>query len=466
MNESITFGAATAVTANLITAGNTPAALDATQFLAELKAKRISALEYVQSCFDRIERFDGMVKAFKQVGRDMALQRARKIDERVARGESIGAMAGVPVGVKDVFNTYDFATGMGSSILDSYQPGNDARIVSDIRLEGGIIAGKTVTAEFAVHSPGPTRNPHDLQRTPGTSSSGSAAAVASFMVPVALGTQTAGSIIRPASYCGVIGYKPSFGLIPRTAMLKTTDTLDTVGYLARSVTDVELLLETTRVRGHNYPVSEAALADPGRQPPVGRRWRVAVLRGPKSDVEAPSVKLGVERLANAMAAAGCEVFEYRLPPDFDQAHEVHEAIYQRSLSYYFRHEWKDHADMFSPRLQAMIEGGLRVSAEQYQQALARQSALRQQFDQLAAVDFDILLCPSTADEAPIGLDAEDPVDHCLIWTMVGAPSISLPLLTGRTGRPAGCQFVARRYADYCLLNFARFVEQILPGFPA
>lgn len=442
--------------------GNTLADLTACEFLELFRKGKVSALDYAKACSDRIEQFDGEVKAFHRWDRARFEERAALIDTQWADGKRALWMPGVPVGVKDVFNTYDFPTGMGSAILDNYTPGNDARVVSNIRLEGGLIPGKTVTAEFAVHHPGATVNPHDPGRTPGTSSSGSAAAVATRMVPVGLGTQTAGSTIRPASYCGILGWKPSFGLLPRTAMLKTTDTLDTIGLLARSVDDLELLFEVCRVRGHNYPVSDAALSDPARQTVSKRRWRIGLMQGPKMALEKPAPRAALDALAKALASAGIEIVLYRLPREFDEAHAIHERTYRRALAYYFKLEWAQRPDMFSPILAEMIRDGLEnIPPEDYKRNISVQAGLARLFDrELLDNNLDAVMCLATADEAPVGLDARDIPDHCLIFTMVGASAMTLPLLAGTTGLPVGVQIATRKYSDYKLLALARMMMEI------
>lgn len=436
---------------------NTIAELTATEFLHLLERREVALGDYARACMDRIDQFDPMLRAFRSFDRARVEARIAQLEARFQQGP-MARMSGVPVAVKDIFNTYDYPTGMGSPILEGYTPGNDARVVSNVRLEDGIIVGKTVTAEFAVHNPSATVNPHDHRRTPGTSSSGSAVAVATRMAPVALASQTAGSVIRPASYCGVFGYKPSFGLLPRTAVLKTADTLDTVGFMARSVDDLALMFEVCRVRGHNYPVTEAALGHPARQRVLGRAWRVGLVQGPKSGFESAAARSGLKRLCARLAAAGCDIFEYRLPDAFEETHDTHERIYRRSLAYYFKTEWSSNSALFSPILQEMIRRGFEISPEQYQADLQRQVKLAQLFDE-ECEKFDVLIGLSTADDAPIGLDAGDLPDHCLIWTMVGAPSISLPLLSGSSGLPVGVQIVARKYADYKLLDFVRIVVQ-------
>jgi Asp-tRNA(Asn)/Glu-tRNA(Gln) amidotransferase A subunit family amidase len=443
---------------------NTPANLTATEFLALLHRSEISVLDYVSACADRVTQLEPALRAWAYYDRDQFLASARTIDDAVVAARKAdaplpGRMTGVPVGVKDIFNTSDMPTGHGSATFDGFTPGNDARVVTNLRRENAVIAGKTATAEFAVHTAGATTNPYDAARSVGTSSGGSAVAVATGMVPVALASQTGGSTIRPASYCGVFGFKPSYGVLPRTAMLKTTDTLDTVGMVARSVPDLTLLFEVMRVRGPNYPIVDAALNDPARQSIGQRPWRVGVLHGPKSHHESAAARDGIRQLVERLAMAGCHVEDYSLPPDFDRAHDIHETIYNKSVSYYFRMEWGRAREKFSPRLNQMVEAGRQITPGTYVTALAEQSRLTQLLDD-SLEPFDVVLCPSTADEAPIGRDTPDLPDHCLIFTMCRAPSISLPLLRGTTGLPLGAQIVSRRFNDYILLAFADFAASV------
>lgn len=435
---------------------NSLAELTACEFLALLRQREISVEDYARACADRIERFNPTLRAFKSYDSQRLTARARAIDERLADGAPVTHFCGVPIAVKDIFNTYDFPTGMGSRIIDGYTPGNDARVVSDLRLAGAIVAGKTITAEFAVHHPGETLNPYDFDRTPGTSSSGSAVAVATHMTPVALATQTAGSTIRPASYCGVMGFKPSFGLIPRTAVLKTTDTLDTIAFMARSVPDLRLVFELARVRGHNYPVTETALGDPARMRTAGRPWRVGILDGPRSSLEAKTPSRGLGALVARLEADGCAVSPFRLPASFGHAHALHATIYHKALAYYFEIEYRAKKELFSDTLRLLIEDGMRISSEDYHDACRAQHALARELD-AALADFDVVVGLATADEAPVGLANNGPEDHCLIWTMCGAPAITLPLLRGDHGLPVGVQISARKYSDYALLDFAEYL---------
>lgn len=442
---------------------NSAAELTASQYLNLLQKKQISALEYVSACLDRIEALNGELYAFEHFNRERSESKATEIDQALASGADLGTMPGVPSGVKDIINVYDFPCARGTPILKDYMPGNDARVVDSFRRHGSIIVGKTVTAEFAVHHPGPTMNPYDDRRTPGTSSSGSAVAVATRMVPVSLATQTAGSIVRPASYCGVYGFKPSFGLIPRTGVLKTTDTLDTVGLMSRSVADLRLCFEASRVRGHNYPVSEKALNDPARNALGGRPWRVGIVEGPKTDQENPFLQKKLSLLIDGLRQAGMTVVPFRLPAEFNEAHDVHQRIYCKALSYYFKEEWNWKQESFSATMREMMQAGSALSAEQYHRDTERQAMLGRLLETTMAGTVDVLIGLSTADEAPHGLDAQDLPDHNLIWTMCGNPVLSLPHLTGANGLPVGVKIVARKYADHLLLDFADAFEDVLRG---
>lgn len=440
--------------------------LSAIESLHLLERGEITALALLEDCLAQIGEFDGLLQAWVHLDCELGKAQARAVDEKIRSGQRVGPLAGVPVGIKDIFNAIDMPTQMGSPIWKGFMPGNDARVVHSLRMADAVLPGKTVTAEFAVHTPGPTRNPHDPQCTPGTSSSGSAVAVASYMVPLALGTQTAGSILRPASYCGIYGFKPSFGLIPRTGMLKTTDTLDTVGYFARTVEDLELLLGAIRVHGPDYPLSHAALNDPSRQEKGSRPWRVAFVRGPKWDDAEAYARTAVEGFAKRLGMEeGVILEEVALSDDFSKAHDVHGVIYDKTLAYYFKEECRHHT-LISPIMYEIVERGKGISLAQYQAGLQEQSRLVQQFDEMLQ-RYDALLTLTTGGAAQKGLDTTDRPDTCLIWTLCGAPAVNLPVFSDSRGMPFGAQIIGRRYNDLLLLKFARFLRgrQLIPQAP-
>jgi Asp-tRNA(Asn)/Glu-tRNA(Gln) amidotransferase A subunit family amidase len=332
-------------------------------------------------------------------------------------------------------------------------------------MAGAVIPGKTVTAEFAVHTPGPTRNPHNPDYMAGTSSTGSAVVVAANMVPISIGTQTAGSTIRPASYTGIFGYKPSFGLLPRTAMLKTTDSLDTVGMFARSVRDLRLCFEVMRVKGADYPIQEQMLSDPTRRKKFGT-WRVGLVRGPQWDQAETYAQDSLLAFAEKLdREADIQVVEARLPESLRRVHELHATIYDRTLAYYFKEEFKQKT-LVSQTMYEIIRHGNEISLEEYKRALEDQFQISRELDQyLAAEELDLLLDYSTGGEALKGLDSPDRPDHCLIWTFCGNPAISLPVFVGPNNLPFGAQIVTCRYSDYLLLSFAEHLSEagLIPG---
>jgi Asp-tRNA(Asn)/Glu-tRNA(Gln) amidotransferase A subunit family amidase len=431
--------------------------LGATDAIKRLKSRDFTVAELVEACLEQIDRLEPIIHAWAHLDRESALKQAAALDRKIQEGKPVGVLHGVPVGVKDIFNTVDMPTQMGSPIWAGFTPGNDARVVHYLRMADAIIPGKTVTAEFAVHTPGPTLNPHNPEYMAGTSSTGSAVAVASYMVPVALGTQTAGSIIRPASYCGVYGFKPSFGLIPRTGMLKTTDSLDTVGFFARKVEDLALLFDVIRVRGLDYPVSHATLNNPTRQNKGDRPWRVAFVKGPKGDCAEPYAQDALCAFAEDLRKLGDVIVEgTSLPNKFNSAHDIHSTIYDRTLAYYFKDEFKEHT-LVSKIMYDIIMRGNQITLDEYKDALDQQNQLARELDAFFENGHDILLNLSTGGEALKGLDSVDRLDNCLVWTLCGAPAINLPVFSGPNRLPFGAQVIARRYNDYMLLAFASYL---------
>lgn len=430
--------------------------LSATEAIRKIKNREITAKQYVESCISQIEKHDGKIHAWVVIDKKKALESASELDERVKSDKPIGMMAGIPIGIKDVFNTKDFPTRRGSPIYSDYNAGNDARVVFRLRQEDAIVPGKTVTAELSVHTPGPTVNPHDFKHSPGTSSSGSAAAVASFMVPLALGTQTAGSTTRPASYCGIYGFKPSFGLIPRTAMLKTTDTLDHVAFFARTIEDLDLMFDAIRVTGEDYPLANN-LNRPDRKPSA--KWRVAFVKGPKWELAKDYAKRSMlDFSARLSKDSNVALNEVELPAEFDEVHEIHEKIYCKCLAYYFWEEYEEHKHQLSKIFVDMIEKGQKISTEEYQELLAKQANTRDQLTDFFR-SYDAIITLTTAGEGMPDLYETDIPDTCLIWTFCGAPSMSLPAFKSPNGLPFGLQIVGMRRTDKDLIEFAKFLKK-------
>lgn len=417
-------------------------------FTKDLRKGYITIKEYNNFFLKNLKK-KKKLKIFKYFSEKKYFSQIKKIQKNIKDQKLIG----VPVAIKDIFNTYDMPTGMGSKILKNYQPGNDARVVSDLRLQGGIIMGKTETSEFAVHHPCETRNPINLNYSPGTSSSGSAAAVAAGVAPVAIGSQTAGSICRPASFCGIYGYKPSFGVVPRTGVLKTTDTLDTVGILARYVEDIEIIFECIAVKGHNYPfVSKYMRREKSKKNKIG------IFIGPASKFVEKKIQDSFNDFIEK-AKKHFYIKKYKAHKSFNIVHTVHEIIYNKSLSYYFKNEWKERKKDFSLILNQMIKKGNRISLDDYKVNLIKQEKLSKKLSN-EFKKFDYLVCPTTADIAPKFKYNTNKIDHCLLFTLTGNPMISIPLLRGRNSMPAGLLVVGKKYDDLNLLNIAKKIDKI------
>ncbi len=427
------------------------------QILEGYLNKAVTPVDIAEACISRIQEVDPHIQAFQAFNPELLLEGAHEIEKRLASEKSMRLLEGIPVGIKDIFNTKDFLTEMGSPIWKGFNPGNDARVVFHIKRAGGLLAGKTVTAEFAVHALGKTLNPHDLSRNPGTSSSGSAVAVATGMVPVALGSQTAGSIIRPASYCGVYGFKPSFGLIPRTGTLKTTDSLDTLGFFTAYFEDLETVFNVLRVHGRDYPISNTILTNKQRQnKPDNRPWRVALFPNSAWEFIHPYAEEAFLSWINTlMRDKNIEIVGVKLPKPMKRCHEIHAMIYDSTLAYYFKDEAK-RKELVSPIMYELIEHGRSITKEQYQQALNDQEELIIIMDELMS-DFDAGLCLSTVGEAPLREEREKR-DQALMWTLTHLPAISAPVFVSPGGLPFGAQLFARKYNDLLLLKFAAYLR--------
>lgn len=427
--------------------------LTATELLQQLRDQKTTPQKISDACLEKISEIDPIVHAWETI--DQAAVNAQ-IAKIISYSQTDHPLAGIPIGVKDIYNTFDFPTQMGSPLWKDFTPGNDARIIHYLRRAGAIILGKTVTAEFAVHYQDKTRNPHDLTRSPGTSSSGSAVAVATGMVPIALGSQTAGSIARPASYCGIYGFKPTFGVLPRIGVLKTTDSLDTLGFFSRSVEDLSLMFESSRVHGENYEFVHRYIDNYRTEP--NKIFRIGIVRHPRWDDASSHAKNAFETWCQKLADSHMEIEEAVLPPFCDTIHATHQCIYDKSLAYYFKDEYANH-ELMSPIFYDIIQQGNQISKEEYQAALEKQANETVMFNEWFE-QYDVLLTLAAADEAPIGLTTPDIPDANLIWTYLGLPVATLPLLKGVNGLPIGISAVSRKYNDKLLLDFLHYLKSL------
>ena len=429
------------------------------EIVSKVKNKELSVVDIANECLSVYKKFNCLYKVWTCFDRGIFIAAANNSDNRISKGGKIRDLEGIPIGVKDIFNTVDFPTQMGSPIWKNFTPGNDARLVHNLKESGGIIPGKTVTAEFAVHALSATLNPYDVTLTPGTSSSGSAVAVALGMTPVSIGTQTAGSIIRPASFCGVYGCKPSYGLIPRTGSLKTTDSLDTIGFFTTRFDNLRVIFNSCRVHGPNYPFSYQALKDVGRQTkPKSRPWKVAIVRPYVWDFVSEYAKQEFNNfIKKAEGTIGMELFDSELPLEMKESHHIHENIYNKSLSYYFKDEYQKDK-LVSRTMNDLIEKGFDVSINEYHDALSKQNKLIHMMDKFFQ-NYDAIITLSTSGEAP-PRDSVENVDSALMWTLTHLPTVSAPVFNSPNGNPFGLQIISRKYNDSLLFNFIDYLQSV------
>jgi Asp-tRNA(Asn)/Glu-tRNA(Gln) amidotransferase A subunit family amidase len=424
----------------MLTRANQLSAWDAAQLLAR---RELTAVGLLQACLDRIGERDSQVRAFACMDAQAALAQARVLDAGPVRG----LLHGLPFGVKDIFDTADLPTEFGSPIYRGHRPPGDAAAVALCRSAGAVMVGKTVTTELANMFAGLTRNPLNLAHTPGGSSSGSAAAVADCMLPLALGTQTAGSLIRPAAFCGVVGYKASYGRISRAGVKGNSETLDTLGGFGRSVRDVALL---AGVLLGDSRVHDAMSGEPGI-PRIGfcatPEWLLA-------DADVHNAWSHAERALDAQAV------RVAWPAKLAEAMDVQKEVQAFETAMALADERRRHGDQLSAPLQALIATGLRISAQHHIRNLQRTALLRQACAALFD-NADVLLVPSSIGEAPEGLQGTgDPV-FCRTWTLLGLPSIHLPFSRGRKGLPVGLQLVGAYGKDHALFAAAQWVHERL-----
>ncbi|MBD2750416.1 amidase [Microvirga sp. BT688] len=415
-------------------------ALDAARRIAD---GSLTSEALVRACLERIRAREPVVQAWQHLDMDAALMMARQVDRFGS-----GPLKGIPVGVKDIIDTADMPTGYGSSLYETFRPPRDAACVALARLAGALILGKTVTTEFAYFQPGKTRNPHDPDRTPGGSSSGSAAAVASGMVPLAFGTQTAGSIIRPASFCGCVGYKPTFGLIDRSGVHPFADSLDTVGVFATTVGDAAFFASVIAGRP-NLRIKDEVF-----------RPRIGLTRPYAWEAAEPATARALDEAAARLGTVGLEVCEVALPERWRGLLEAQKTIMAFEAARSHAPEMLTASDRLSMKLRELLEAGVLIAPEDYDAARALVAEARAGFSDVLD-GFDVLLTPSAPGEAPEGLGATgDPVFNRM-WTALGVPCISVPGLTGPTGMPIGVQVVGRWGDDRRALAASAAIGQSL-----
>lgn len=434
-----------------------PSSLTAQEVLNQMRQGSLSSVDLVKACLAKIEQSEASIQAWAHLDAEKALDQAAEMDRIRRAGLGVGALHGVPVALKDIVDTADMPTERGTPIFKGRQPDQDAAIVERLRGAGAVIMGKTVTTELAFLNPSHTRNPHNPQRTPGGSSSGSAAAVAAHHVPLSIGTQTNGSVIRPASFCGVYGFKPSRGIISRRGILQTSVSLDQVGVFARSLGDVALLSD---VLGSYDQSDPASFPRPRPEMAMGVAQEVpvepdfAVFEMPFHDRLSSDAREGIDAVIETL-----EGRISRLQPADTLAGlvAVQATIHEYEICMHLAETFDAHWDQVSPLLQGVVERGRKISEDQYQDALAVKASAETFFADFFT-DFDAIIAPSAAGEAPlIENGTGDPI-FCTLWTLAGLPSITLPLLVGENGLPIGVQLIGPAEKDDRLLRTANWLQ--------
>jgi amidase len=416
-------------------------ALGATQIASKIAAGETTCEAVTRDCIERIAAREPTVKAWVNFNPELALAQAHALDREPRRGP----LHGVPIGVKDVIDTFDMPTEMGSPIYRGYRPTADAACVALLRRAGAVILGKTATCELAGMAPSATTNPHNAAHTPGGSSSGSAAAVADFMVPAALGTQTGGSVLRPSSFCGVFGFKPTYNTFNKAGLKPAAESIDTIGWIARSIEDIALLTAVLRM-DEPQPLRGMSAAP-----------RIGLCRTELWDTAQPETKRAVENAAAALSKAGAVVRVIDLPAAFAGL----PALARGTINHFERaacmaFEWDNHRAALSPQMRRYIESGLQTSRADYVAAWRRveqcRALLPDVFDGI-----DVLLAPCVAGEAPKGLASTGDPSMQAMWTALHTPTMTLPTHRGPNNLPVGIQLIAQRYEDDCLLACARWI---------
>lgn len=420
-----------------------PNELSITAASAAIAAGDLTPEALLESCLERIAAREPAVEALAHYDAEAALAAARQLPET----HGSGPLYGIPVGIKDIIDTADMPTECNSPIYKGHRPAQDAVCVARLRKAGAIILGKTVTTEFASTFPGPTRHPRDGSRTPGGSSSGSAAAVGDCMLPLALGTQTGGSMIRPSAFNGVVGYKPAWGLYDTTGVKPLAFDLDTIGFMVRSLDDV--------------PVVSGVLADrPPSVPAPVETPKIAFVRSADWDSADPETRTLLEETAERLGKAGAVIRDVDLPDPFDRVSPGQRVVMAYQASEAFEHEWNNHRDALSESFRSLVEQGLAISAAERVEVTATLEQCRATLPSLFEPG-EVILTPSAVGEAPLGLHSTGNSVFNRTWTALHVPCLTVPVTDGPNGMPLGIQFVEPRSDEATLLGMARWAAKAL-----
>ncbi len=430
--------------------------LSALELSTLLSKGDIQAVDLAKSYIKRIKKFDKDVKAWAFLDESFILKKADECDNLKNIGRPIGPLHGLPIGIKDIFGTDEMPTECGTVLRKKKYSKGDATVVSLLKSSGAYVMGKTTTTEFAYFDPGKTTNPHDYERTPGGSSSGSAAAVASFMTPVAIGSQTNGSIIRPASYCGVIGYKPSYGLVSRNGTLKQSFLLDHVGIFSRTVDDIAFILReiVKRDTEDKSTISFSSgnfLKITQEEPPFDPRFIFF-----KTDMWKNLDKESIKVFDKFIKKQGSNVELHETPSYFKDIMKYHKIIHETDMAYSFSDYYKNAKNKLGKELVKAIERGQNYKSRDYVEAVENRDYFYNLFSEVFH-DYHGILTPASSGVAPKGLNSTGSPEFSTYWTYLGMPSISLPLLSGSNNLPLGIQLVGEKFDDARLLRTANWL---------
>ena len=428
------------------------------ELVNQIKDGKTSSVELCQKYIERINKFEKDIKAWAHFDKKLLLEKAEEADKYRVSGKPLGPLHGIPVALKDIIGTYDMPTRCGTVLRKAVKRTQNAEIVDLLKSAGAIIMGKTTTTELAYYSPSKTTNPHDFSRTPGGSSSGSAAAIASYMTPLSVGSQTNGSVIRPASYCGVVGYKPSYGLISRNGVLKTSYNLDQVGVFGKTVEDVALLAKVLIKKDSYDPAtihySAEDMLEVCKKEPIFEPKFIFY----KTDNWKKIDKKSRDAFEFFIKTFKKNIEIYDTPSYFKDIKKYHQIIYETDMANNFQDYYKKSKNKLSKEMQSAISRGFKHSAKDYAEAI---DFMKRSYESYSEVfeDFHGVLSPSSTGVADKGLKSTGSPEFCTVWSYMGVPTISLPLLQGENNLPLGLQLIGEKYDDLRFLSIARWLEQ-------
>ena len=432
--------------------------LSVKQLAEKIKGTQLSSVDLCKAYIDRIKKFEKDIHAWAHFDEKLLLEKAEESDNYRRSGKPLGSLHGIPVALKDIVGTLDMPTECGTVLRKGMSASQDAEIVDLLKSEGAIIMGKTATSELAYFGPAKTKNPHDYSRTPGGSSSGSAAVIAAHMAPLSVGSQTGGSVIRPASYCGVVGYKPSFGLISRNGVLKTSENLDHVGVFGKSVEDVAMLARVL-IKKDSYDKAtihystDSMLEECNKGPLYDPKF---IFYKTESWKKIDKKSRDAFEFFIKSFKKNIEVFD--TPSYFKDVKKYHQIVHETDMANNFQDYYKKSKNKLSKEMQAAIKRGIEYSAKDYAEA---RDFMSRSYDSYKEVfeDYHGIISPSSTGVADKGLTSTGSPEFCTVWSFMGTPSISLPLLEGENNLPLGVQLIGDKYDDTRFLGVANWLER-------